>query len=568
MLAASGRRNGWLLLALAMTASGALALARFHSFQVGAYYDDAHYVVLSEALAAGKGMRLVSYPEAPPEWAFPPGWPLLLAPLSALFPGSYDVVKLLSLACWLGSIPLVYRLSAGRLGPPWRGLLTLLVALHPALVATAGMVMSEAPYLFFSLLALVLFEAWNEREGPGARPGLLLGAAATAVWAQLVRTVGIALLLAMAAMAAAPLLRRRSDRGWERRWRDAGLAAGAVALCLLPQLAWGLWGGGALLSPGYRFHLFEGSPLARLAQMAANAREYTVILPDLLLPLFGPRLAPALAGMGLGWVPAAVRAVLLAAAFAGFVLSLRRPRALELYAVAYLAAVLTFWNPVLESAQERYLLPLLPFLYLCLLKTCEALTGWIAGRTARRRDEAEAGLPAAARAARPVRSIEANTAYVTARANVAAMLLAAPLLLLLLVRNVQDALHPVREAMTDLAAGAAWIAAHAPADAVVMTKDPVQDYLYARRRTIRYPKDARDLDATVSGRSVDYVLLAPRLARRREKDLDPFTASEILPALRARPDRYVEVYRDPAANATVFAVREPPKATAGHQGRP
>src|SRR5262245_33699104 len=107
----AGRRAQALALLGIVAASAALALARFDSFQVGAFYDDAHYVVLSEALAHGRGMRLVSFPEAPAEWAFPAGWPLMLAPFSAVWPGRYGVLKLVSLACWLGSIPLVYWLA-------------------------------------------------------------------------------------------------------------------------------------------------------------------------------------------------------------------------------------------------------------------------------------------------------------------------------------------------------------------------------------------------------------------------------------------------------------------------
>lgn len=537
----SGHRARALALLGIVAASAALALARFDSFPVGGFYDDAHYVVLAEALAHGRGMRLVSFPEAPAEWAFPAGFPLMLAPLSAMWPGRYGVLKLVSLACWLGAIPLVYRLARQQVRPaalpgtadgpadavlPW--LATLLVAFNPSAVAASAMVMSEVPYLFFSLLALVLFEGWSARRGrdveadPGLHPGRLLGAAAAAVWAQLVRSVGAALFVAMVA---APLVRRR--------WRDAALAAGALALCLLPQIAWSLAAGAGPLSAEYRSRLFSGSPAETLAHVAANGRAYVEILPHLLVPLFGPRLVPALAGSGLGWVPPAFHVLLLAAVATGLALRLRRPGAPEIYALVYLVPVLAFWNPEVENAQERYLLPLLPFLYLWLLEAGRWLLGSLRGRRGRPGlDPARAG-----------------------RARAALVALAVPLLLLLVLRNVQDALHPVREAMTDLSAGASWIASHTSVDAVVMSKNPVQDYLYARRLTVPYPARAGELDAVVAARGVDYVLIAPRLARTREKNLEPWVAAELLPALRARPGRYAEVFRDPAANATVFAVR-------------
>jgi hypothetical protein len=52
--------------------SAVIGLLRFDSFQVGAFSDDAHYIVLAESLASGQGYRLINYPNAPTEWAFPP----------------------------------------------------------------------------------------------------------------------------------------------------------------------------------------------------------------------------------------------------------------------------------------------------------------------------------------------------------------------------------------------------------------------------------------------------------------------------------------------------------------
>ena len=59
-----------------------LSLLRFNTIPVGTFFDDAHYLILAESLATGNGYNLINFPDMPPEDAFPPGWPLLLAPFS------------------------------------------------------------------------------------------------------------------------------------------------------------------------------------------------------------------------------------------------------------------------------------------------------------------------------------------------------------------------------------------------------------------------------------------------------------------------------------------------------
>lgn len=52
--------------------SAVVCLLRFDTIPVGAFFDDAHYIVLAESLAAGTGYRLVNLPSTPVEDAFPP----------------------------------------------------------------------------------------------------------------------------------------------------------------------------------------------------------------------------------------------------------------------------------------------------------------------------------------------------------------------------------------------------------------------------------------------------------------------------------------------------------------
>ena len=119
-------------------------MLRFDSFQVGTFYDDAHYIVLAESLANGEGYHLINYPDKPPENNFPPGWPLLLAPLTVLFPDNYIVLKGLALAFWLASIPLIDRLLALYLKPPYLQLLMVVIVVNHGLITSSVRVMSES----------------------------------------------------------------------------------------------------------------------------------------------------------------------------------------------------------------------------------------------------------------------------------------------------------------------------------------------------------------------------------------------------------------------------------------
>jgi lipopolysaccharide transport system permease protein len=151
----------WLMVGVSVL----LSLAKFHSFPVGTFFvDDAEYIIMAEALSSGQGYYLINFPYHQPRGSFPPGWPLLLAPATAVFPNNFDALRAVSLLLWLSALPLLYRLLAERFNKPYTEIVLLLIVINPHLVTMSGVVMSEAAYLFFSLLTISLFHHW-ERQG-------------------------------------------------------------------------------------------------------------------------------------------------------------------------------------------------------------------------------------------------------------------------------------------------------------------------------------------------------------------------------------------------------------------
>ncbi|MEM8860242.1 MAG: hypothetical protein AAGD96_18090, partial [Chloroflexota bacterium] len=106
----------YLFLPFAILLALGLSLFRFNSIPVGIFFDDAHYLILSESLANGSGYRLINFPAMPIEQAFPPGWPLLLTPVAKLWPGNLIIPKFVTLgfalcSIWLANVLFKKRLS-------------------------------------------------------------------------------------------------------------------------------------------------------------------------------------------------------------------------------------------------------------------------------------------------------------------------------------------------------------------------------------------------------------------------------------------------------------------------
>jgi hypothetical protein len=517
-------RRRYIFIALVIV-SALLSLMRFDSFQVGAYTDDAYYIVLAEALANGHGYRLVNFPDAPVEWTFPPGWPLLLVPLTIVFPGNYVALKGLSFVLWIGALILIYKLFSTRINSPYLELLMALIAVNPDLVGASAQVMSETAYLFFSFLALNLLDLWhssNAQKLKVSRDLVLCVAAVMVVFVQSIRTIGFSLTAGVFLYFLV-----------SRRYREALTIVLVAVLGLVPQLILYMQRGVFFVSPGYEAQVLSGGLGVKLLHMLVNLHAYvTGIVAHTLVPILGPNIVAAFDRLGLGTAPSFINLLVMLLIVFGFAVKLRTPQFIEWYIVLYVLGILAFWNPLVGSAQARFLIPVIPFLYYY------GMQGFISVGQAL-----------------AVRLGIQKCKLRCARVKWIALVCVCVIFLILVARNVQDVLQPIRMRMTDLVVGNEWIYEHAPPDAIIMTRDPVPDYLYSRRKTVAYPKSGQRIDEYVAATGVDYIVIKPKLQIPRTDELDDFTKNELLPAIVGRADRYDLVYSDTTHNVMVYQVR-------------
>ena len=231
-----------LILILLVIVSAIFALLRFDSLQIGTSYDDAHYIILAESLSSGQGYQLINFPRPQIERNFPPGWPLLLAPFTLIFPKNYDALKVVSLLLWLASIPLSYKIFSKRLPSPAIEILTSLIALNPLLIGASVTIMSESAYLFFSLLALSLFDKEHSKK-----IGWLILVTLLVFYTQQIRTIGSALSVSLVVYLLVT-----------RRWRDVGVVAVILTGGILLQAWINLRNGGTIISSGYEAQVLSG----------------------------------------------------------------------------------------------------------------------------------------------------------------------------------------------------------------------------------------------------------------------------------------------------------------------
>ncbi len=289
--------------------------------------DFALYLAHAQAMVQGRGYADTGFVFNPANAimspaAYPPGLPLLLAPVVAVFGLDGTAVKLLMLAALLAMLWGLHRLAEPTLGPRWSAVLVLAAGLSPAILMRLDAVGSDIVFAAWCYLALL---------GARGRPALLGIGVALAI---LTRSIGIVLAVALAV----DLLFRPGPM--RRRLAPALLAGVAVALLGTLWLR--------VDNATYAGYFERLSATGLVRHLASAGQAYAFAVVELFGLSFG-RLANGpvlLALLGLiGW---------------GLWRHLRRgPDAVVIFVLLYGAALIAY--PV-HMEPTRYALPILPLL--------------------------------------------------------------------------------------------------------------------------------------------------------------------------------------------------------------
>lgn len=167
-----------------------------------------------------------SYPPGPV--AYPWGYPLLLAPVVAIFGIHALALKLVGVAFYALFLVIFYLLARSRLTEGESLLLTGVLAVNPMLLLANDLILSDIPFLAVSTLAVLLIES-QSKKSPGFLLGLAIGL--TLFFAALLRANGILLFIPLAVSL---LVRYRLD--WKPTLRHFLPPLGAFGLLYLAAI--------------------------------------------------------------------------------------------------------------------------------------------------------------------------------------------------------------------------------------------------------------------------------------------------------------------------------------------
>lgn len=185
--------------------------------------DNFGYLNYAKAIADGKGYVSPYSSNFPPTNWFPPGYAALLASLMLVFGEKIVLFKVVNGLMYFGAMLLLFdfgkRLTNNK---PLAFTIVTLLFLNSGLMRYATILMSEIPYLFFSVLAFYMLISMEKKPNflKNSRFWWLVLASAAAFY---FRSVGLALVAAVACYFL-----------FEKRWKEAAVYVSGFVLLYLP----------------------------------------------------------------------------------------------------------------------------------------------------------------------------------------------------------------------------------------------------------------------------------------------------------------------------------------------
>lgn len=515
----------WLML-LALILASALYLSNLNTFQVGAYADDAYYVALARGLVNDGVYGYTNVPGEVNLTRYPFGFPLLLTPMVKLFPDSLVALKAVSLVITVINGWLLYH-AGGYFGwgshPIFRVAVPVLYLSSPLVSGHAGMVMSEAAFTMWLLLALFLLRSSLNSDERSWVYGLLLSGVVFA--AATTRTLGYTLLVIVPGALV-----------FGQRHRQ--LVMFAVGLILIFALTWialpvrlqdfgiSIEYKDMLLEPEKYQGAVQGDTLpARMLSLLwlyATEGVHAVTVP---VGGVGPTSQALFSSLGVGFVPPLVGLATSGLVAVGILLSCRSSP-IPVVLVVMHCGVLLLWY----YYSNRFLYPVLPFLSYYLLVGIERIFSTVfrtlVGVSAGQRD---------------------RVLLITASVVSATLVLSGAVRSLPTDTSLDHTL--------DLQEGTDWIKENTAGDSILVSEQPIVASIYAHRSVVGYPSHSMALLDRIDSYRADYVLIRPLLKWTTPRALElSETAQRILSHVRSKPNIFTPVYSNPAEKTYVYMI--------------
>jgi hypothetical protein len=321
--------------------------------------DNASYVLLAKAIATGQGYADVNLPGAPPHTQYPPLFPLLLSPIFYLYGYNFMLMRLLVMVLGLGAVYLTYRVFSASSGKRAGALAAVLVGTNFQILFFMGEILTELPYLFFSLLALYLLSKVPSGER-GSLFAAIVGVAAAYLTKSIGMTLAVAAVLALLAIAVTSGSHElRSGLKKFLYFAVLGFAPFAIWSARNSAYSTGITTYQSIFMQADYYDLSKGTAGldALLKRALENLSWYADAVPATLLTYgeFNKMLPEAV----YKWASIGVLAVMAV----GFVYCLLRKRRVMDFYVLFSLLLLAVWPTYGAGAARRYAIPFIPFFY-------------------------------------------------------------------------------------------------------------------------------------------------------------------------------------------------------------
>ncbi|MGB3180668.1 MAG: hypothetical protein WBB45_04725 [Cyclobacteriaceae bacterium] len=315
--------------------------------------DNANYYMLGKALAEGEGYVSLRSAEKAAHNHFPPGYPVLIAGVTSIFGDAFTTVKIFNGLLLAGSAGLLFfiGLHLTRL-PALSAVASVFLVLNAYVLQFASMMMSELPFIFFSLFTFYLFLKLLDQQGKLLRSPYFYLTLLCLIMTYYIRAQGVALL---GAMILALAIRKRF------------LPAVVMTVALVAAVAPWMVRSSNLGGNSYVKQLFSKNPYAPQEGMAEVgdftdrilnnfSRYITTEIPESIFPSLVVNYR-AEVGIG-GWL----LGIIIAAIIIYGLFSIPRLKWFTVAYVFFTMGILMLWPHVWVGT--RFMLPLVPFLLL------------------------------------------------------------------------------------------------------------------------------------------------------------------------------------------------------------